>query len=176
MPWLRRNLVVLIAGAAALLAGGWLGWARLQPATLTQADALWNTQFSDLAGKPFSLSSVKGKPVVVNFWATWCGPCKEEMPDFQKLASSDLGKRIHIIGIGIDNAANMQSFSDKLGITYTLLEGGPTSLDLLKALGNQVGGLPFTLVFDANGKVVKSHLGKITYEQLQDASNRALGM
>lgn len=176
MSWLKRNLVVLVAGAAALLAGGWLGWARLQPATPPQTDALWNTQFSDLAGKPFSLSSMKGKPLVINFWATWCGPCREEMPDFQKLASSELGNKIHIVGIGIDNAANMQAFADKLSITYKLLEGGPAALDLLKTLGNRVGGLPFTLVFDANGKMVKSHLGKITYEQLQDASNRALGM
>ena len=176
MSWLKRNLVVLIAGAAALLAGGWLGWARLQPATPTQMHTLWNTPFSDLAGKPFSLSAMKGKPLIVNFWATWCGPCKEEMPDFQKLASSDLGKQVQIVGIGIDNAANMQAFADKLGITYKLLDGGPTSLDLLKMLGNQVGGLPFTLVFDANGKVVTSHLGKITYDELQNTSKRALGM
>jgi thiol-disulfide isomerase/thioredoxin len=176
MSWLKRNLVVLIAGAAALLAGGWLGWARLQPTTPTQVDTLWNTQLSDLAGKPFALSAMKGKPLIVNFWATWCGPCKEEMPDFQKLATSDLGKRIQIVGIGIDNAANMQAFADKIGITYKLLDGGPTSLDLLKTLGNQAGGLPFTLVFDSNGKLVRSHLGKITYDELQDASKRALGM
>jgi thiol-disulfide isomerase/thioredoxin len=176
MSWLKRNLVVLIVGAAALLAGGWLGWARLQPATPTQMETLWHTPFSDLAGKPFSLSAMKGKPLIVNFWATWCGPCKEEMPDFQKLASSDLGKKIQIVGIGIDNAANMQAFADKLGITYKLLDGGPTSLDLLKTLGNQVGGLPFTLVFNADGKVVKSHLGKFTYDELQEASKRALGM
>lgn len=174
MAWLRRNLVVIIAGLAALAVGGWLGWSRLQPSAGSGTDALWTAELADLAGRPVSLAAMRGKPLVVNFWATWCGPCKEEMPDFQKLAASDLGRKVQIVGIGIDNAANMKAFAEKLGISYTLLEGGAGGLDLLKTLGNQVGGLPFTLVIDPSGKAVVTRLGRINYEELRDASNRAL--
>jgi len=176
MSWLKRNFVYLFAGAAAVLLGAWLGWAQLQPSASAASDILWRTELTDLTGKPFSLATLKGKPVVINFWATWCGPCKEEMPDFQKLAASELGKSVKIVGIGIDNAANMQAFSKTLGISYTLLEGGPGGLDLIKALGNEVGGLPFTLVIDPSGKTVLTRLGRISYEELQAASSRALKM
>lgn len=91
------------------------------------------------------------------------------MPDFQRLAQSDIGKNARIVGIGIDNAINMQTFANQLGITYTLLEGGPRGLDLMKALGNQVGGLPFTLVVDTKGGVVLQRLGRVSYEELRSA-------
>jgi thiol-disulfide isomerase/thioredoxin len=174
MSWLKRNFVYLLAGSAAILLGTWLGSARLQPSASAASDIIWRTELTDLTGKPFSLASLKGKPLVINFWATWCGPCKEEMPDFQKLAASELGKSVKIVGIGIDNAANMQSFAKSLGISYTLLEGGAGGLDLIKALGNEVGGLPFTLVIDSSGKTVLTRLGRIGYEELQIASSRAL--
>jgi thiol-disulfide isomerase/thioredoxin len=176
MQWIKRNVIVVIGGLAALALGGWLGWAQLQSGPVTEIGALWTTEFSDLTGRPVSLADMKGKPLVVNFWATWCGPCKEEMPDFQKLARSDIGKKVQIVGIGIDNAANMRAFAESLGISYTLLEGGPGGLDLLKAMGNQVGGLPYTLVIDPAGKVLVTRLGRITYEELREASVRALKM
>lgn len=174
MSWLKRNFALLTVGLLALGAGGWLGWARLQPAS-TNIDALWATVLPDLSGKRASLAAFKGKPLIVNFWATWCGPCKEEMPDFQKLAASELGSSIQIVGIGIDNTDNMRAFSDKLGISYTLLDGGPGGLDLLTALGNQVGGLPYTLIVDATGRVIVKRLGRISYEELREASMRTLG-
>lgn len=176
MSWLKRNLVYLVAGSVAVLCGTWLGWTRLQPPPPAPLQFLWRTELTDLAGKPYSFAPLKGRPLIVNFWATWCGPCKEEMPDFQKLAASELGKNIEIVGIGIDSVANMSAFSDKIGISYTLLAGGPGGLDLLKALGNEVGGLPFTLVFDASGKAVLTRLGRVSYEELRDASQRALKM
>jgi len=176
MSWLRRNLVYLVAGSVAVLCGAWLGWTRLQPASSAPSDFLWRTELTDLAGKPYSFAPLKGRPLIINFWATWCGPCKEEMPDFQKLAASELGKDIEIIGIGIDNVANMSAFADKIGISYTLLAGGPGGLDLLKALGNDAGGLPFTLVLGANGQAVMTRLGRVSYQELRDASLRALKM
>jgi thiol-disulfide isomerase/thioredoxin len=161
-----------LVAALALAAGAWVGWNRLKPVDV-RVEALWAAEFTDLSGKQVPLASFKGQPLVINFWATWCAPCKEEMPDFQRLTASDLGKRVKVIGIGIDNAPNMSSFAMKTGITYPLLVGGPTGLDLLKSLGNTVGGLPYTVVVDGSGMVVTRHLGRMSAEALQQAATAA---
>jgi thiol-disulfide isomerase/thioredoxin len=127
-----------------------------------------------LRGATVAMQSLKGRPLVLNFWATWCVPCKEEMPDFQRLAVSDLGKSVQIIGIGIDNTKNMRAFAESLGVTYVLLEGGPVGLDLLKSLGNDIGGLPYTVVLDAQGKLIAKHLGRINRDDLATAMQTAL--
>ena len=174
MIWFRKNFPLVLAGLAALAVGVWFGWARIQTDTPASLDALWAAQLTDLRGNQVRMASLRGKPLIVNFWATWCGPCKEEMPDFQRLTTGEFADKIQIVGIGIDNADNMRSFADKIGITYTLLEGGAESLDMLKSLGNQVGGLPFTLVIDASGKSVMVRLGRATYEDLRAAAKAAL--
>ena len=173
MLWLKRNSPLLLAGLAALAIGAWLGWMRLQANPSASLEPLWAAELIDLRGNKVSMASLRGKPLVVNFWATWCGPCKEEMPDFQRLATGEMRDRIKVVGIGIDNADNMRSFADRIGITYTLLEGGAESLDMLKALGNQAGGLPFTLVIDADGKSVMVRLGRASYEDLVVAAKAA---
>lgn len=132
-------------------------------------DGFWNTPFKDLAGQPVKLSQFKGQPMVLNFWASWCGPCLEEMPDFQRASQTEAGKRVKFVGIGIDYARNMQPFADKLGITYTLIESGAQGLDLVKAAGNTSGALPFTLILDRSGTPVTRKLGKMDYAELMGA-------
>lgn len=173
MLWLKWNSPLLLAGVAALAIGIWFGWMRLQANPAASLEPLWAAELTDLRGSKVNMASLRGKPLVVNFWATWCGPCKEEMPDFQRLATGEMGDRVRVVGIGIDNADNMRSFAEKIGITYTLLEGGVESLDMLKALGNPAGGLPFTLVIDAEGKTVMVRLGRASYEDLLIAAKAA---
>ena len=163
-----------VAAMVALAVGAWLGWTRLRPAEV-RVEALWAMEFTDLDGKAVPMAGFKGQPLVINFWATWCAPCKEEMPDFQRLASGELGKKVKIVGIGIDNAPNMSAFAKQNGITYPLLVGGPAGLDLLKTLGNKVGGLPYTVVLDARGDVVVNHLGRISAEALGKAATASSG-
>lgn len=174
MRWLATHRVLVITGCAAALIGAWLGMSGMPVRTSGPVDALWAAQLPDLRGVPVKLADLRGKPLIVNFWATWCGPCKEEMPDFQRLAAGDLGKRVQIIGIGIDNLENMRSFGEKLGITYPLLEGGSDALDMLKALGNSSGGLPYTIVLDGAGKQVSAHLGRMSYEELKAQATAAI--
>ena len=174
MRWLAKRRNMIAAGSAAALIGAWLGVTRLPVQTSAAIDALWAAQLPDLRGVPVNLGELRGKPLIVNFWATWCGPCKEEMPDFQRLAAGELGKSIQIVGIGIDNSANMRVFSERLGITYPLLEGGSAALDMLKALGNSSGGLPYTIVLDRTGKQVGAHLGRISFEELKSQATAAL--
>ena len=164
-----RNPASLII-AAALVAGAlgfWFNSQRLAPDPAAAAmETLWRTELKDLQARPFKMDSLKGRPVVVNFWASWCGPCIEEMPDFQRASQTATGKKASFVGIGVDYAKNMQPFADKLGITYLLLESGAQGLDLVKAAGNRSGALPYTVIFDAKGSVVAAKLGKLDYADL----------
>ena len=171
---MTRKMQAGLIAVAALLAGAWGFWfnhQRLEPQP-TDAAVLWRAELKDLEGRPFKFVSLKGKPLVVNFWASWCGPCLEEMPDFQRASQTAIGKKAVFVGIGIDYARNMKPFADKLGITYLLLESGAQGLDLVKAAGNRSGALPFTIVFDAAGKQVASKLGKLEFDELNQMLTR----
>lgn len=170
--WLsRKPLAVglfLLVGAIAAIAGFVFNVERLglTPAAL---DPLWKAEFKDLKGVPVRMADLRGPPMVINFWASWCGPCIEEMPDFQRASQTELGKRIRFVGIGIDYAKNMQPFADKLGISYLLLESGAQGLDIVKTAGNPSGALPFTLILDRNGAAVMRKLGRLEYADLMSA-------
>ena len=163
---LQTALILMTAIAAAGL-GFWWHTQRLAPdPDAHSAAALWRAELKDFRGQAFKMASLKGRPVVVNFWASWCGPCLEEMPDFQRASVTPSGKKAEFVGIGIDYAKNMQPFADKLGITYLLLESGPQGLELVKAAGNRAGALPYTVILDANGAVKATKLGKLDYADL----------
>ena len=167
---MNRRIQARLIAAAALVAGAsgfWFNSQRLAPDPAAAAmEMLWRAELRDLQVRPFKMDTLKGRPVVVNFWASWCGPCIEEMPDFQRASQTAAGKKASFVGIGVDYAKNMQPFADKLGITYLLLEAGAQGLDLVKAAGNRSGALPYTVIFDAKGKIVATKLGKLEYAEL----------
>jgi thiol-disulfide isomerase/thioredoxin len=167
MTPLKRNILIGSIGICAGVAGIWSSLYSLDAATpKANVVPLWAAEFKDLDGKPVPMASLRGKPVVVNFWATWCGPCKEEMPDFQRFAAGPDGKKAQIVGIGIDSAANMQAFAKQLGISYQLVEGGAQGLDILTAAGDKPRALPFTIVLNAAGEPVFSRIGKVSHDEL----------
>ena len=131
------------------------------------ATNLYAQSLNDLAGKPQALSQWKGKPLLVNFWATWCGPCVQEMPELSALANEEGGKRYNIIGVGIDSPSAMSEFATKHNIKYPLLVGGMGGTELSKAFGNTNGGLPFTVLIGADGQVRKTYLGKLKFDELK---------
>ena len=136
--------------------------ARQQAVTQLTANSL-----SDLAGNPRRLAEWKGKVIVANFWATWCEPCREEMPGLMRIQSKLGGSGLAIVGIAVDSADKVQAFSKQYGINYPLLLSGLETVGLLRNLGNEAGGLPFTLVLDRAGTLVGTHLGRISEEQLE---------
>jgi thiol-disulfide isomerase/thioredoxin len=140
--------------------------AQTAPVTAPVA-ALYTQSLNDLAGKPQSLAKWKGKPLLVNFWASWCGPCVAEMPELSALALKDGGKRFNVIGIGIDSPSNLVEFTKKVKIAYPLYVGGMGGTDLSRGLGNVNGGLPFTVLIGADGQVRKTYVGKLKFDQLQ---------
>ena len=141
-------------------------------ATSNNADAgpatgLYGQTLNDLSGKPQSLAQWKGKPLLVNFWATWCGPCVQEMPELSALANEEAGKRFNVIGLGIDSPSAMSEFAAKHNIKYPLYVGGMGGTELSRGFGNTNGGLPFTVLIGADGKVRKTYLGKLKFDELK---------
>jgi thiol-disulfide isomerase/thioredoxin len=133
----------------------------------TAVSNLYAQSLNDLSGKPQPLGQWKGKPLLVNFWAPWCGPCVQEMPELSELAAKDGGKRFNVIGIGIDSPSNLVEFAKKTKVAYPLYVGGMSGTDLSRELGNANGGLPFTVLIGPDGQVRKTYLGRLKFEELR---------
>jgi thiol-disulfide isomerase/thioredoxin len=130
-------------------------------------EALLSAPLADLSGKPQTLSQLSGKVLVVNFWATWCAPCREEIPVLIKTRKKYASKNLEIAGIGIDNASKMQDFALEMKIEYPLLVGGMESMSLSKELGNRAEVLPFTVVLDRSGRIAYARAGALTESSLE---------
>jgi len=163
-PDRREALILGAVGVGAAAAGALIGAFALQ--SQTGAAALLSHTFVDLEGKPRRLVEWQGRVLVCNFWATWCAPCREEIPLFISAQQQYGAKILQIVGIGIDRADKIGEFSAKFGITYPLLVADATAMDTMKQLGNQSGGLPFTVVLDRGGAVAKTRLGALKAGEL----------
>lgn len=131
-------------------------------------EALFASQFKDFKWQMQPVSQWKGKPMVVYFWATWCKPCVKEVPELIKLYDEYRGKNVVVLGIAVDNADKVAEFMKQYKVNYPVLVGGNEAIDLSKKLGNKVGGLPFTLIVDQKGNVVKTYLGEVTKSNLEE--------
>lgn len=132
----------------------------------TVIGSIWNTDFLDLNGKVKQLSRPDQRPLLINFWATWCEPCREEMADLSALAIT-LKEKVDFVGIAIDNTTAIEAFLDKQKIAYPLLLGQADVLALMQSEGNAVGGLPFTVVYNTEGQKIATISGKIQKDQLK---------
>jgi thiol-disulfide isomerase/thioredoxin len=136
-------------------------------APATPAAALFSQSMNDASGANHSLARWQGKPLVVNFWAPWCAPCVQEMPELDQLATASAAQGINVIGIGIDSPSNIAEFAGKLKISYPLYVAGMGGTDLARQFGNNAGGLPYTVLIGADGKVIKTYLGKLKFDELK---------
>jgi len=176
----RRTLILGACGLSAMAATGWFAWressrkapganraASASSATkpLLNPNALLEATLPDMAGREVPFKNYLGKPIVVNFWATWCAPCVEEMPALNEMAQSMPG--VQFVGIGIDTADKIREFVAKIPVSYPLLIAGHGGIALLRELGNPTGGLPFTVMFDANGSMIDTILGQVQLDDLQ---------
>lgn len=164
--WMAAGLLAAGAGAA-------LSWWRLgpQPAAAGQerlaVDQLFALTLPDPDGAPVALAQWRQRRLVVNFWASWCAPCVDEMPELSALAAELEPAGTRFVGLAIDNAANVQRFAEKLKVRYPLLVLGAAGTGLMASLGNPQGGLPFTVVIDANGAVPERILGRVRIQSLR---------
>jgi thiol-disulfide isomerase/thioredoxin len=122
----------------------------------------------DLDGARVEAGDFAGRAMLVNFWATWCAPCRREMPVLQA-ASKRHGEALAVVGIALDDPEPVASFVDELGIDYTILVGQDDVLDVQRAWGNDVGAMPYTVLVDGEGIVRWRHYGEVTAEELGEA-------
>ena len=116
---------------------------------------------NDLEGKAVALKKWQSDLVVLNFWGTWCPPCRREIPLLVQLHKKYLNKGVKIIGIALDDPAAVKSYLEDNYVPYPVLWGSTNVTQLMKELGNEYGSLPFTVVVDSKGKIMNVHLGEI---------------
>ncbi|WP_354686338.1 TlpA disulfide reductase family protein [Cupriavidus necator] len=170
-PPLRRSRLWLWIGVAviACVAGALAGQFVFspKPASDLAVETFFQTRLPDAAGADLDLGKLRGKTVVVNFWAPWCGPCVEEMPELTALHDEYKSRQVEFVGIGIDSAANIQNFTRKVPVAYPLAVAGFAGTELSRSFGNSAGGLPYTVVINPDGSVKFRKMGRVTAAELR---------
>ncbi len=139
------------------------------------SEALWAATAFGLDDQPVPLVNYRNQPLVVNFWARWCPPCRDEIPDFILTQRQFKAQGVQLVGIGIeDQAAPVREFVRQYGITYPVLLSRDQGLPLMEALGNRQGALPFTIVIDRQGYVVARKVGRMSKSEMDAAFAAAL--
>jgi thiol-disulfide isomerase/thioredoxin len=163
--FLLSGLIAIVFAAT----GVYFGNSHVQAATPQNGavQSLFATSLPDLQNKDQALGQWKGKVLLVNFWATWCHPCVQEMPELSDLQAKGKIKNLQVIGIGIDSASNIQEFNAKYKISYPLYVGGTGGSELLRKMGDPAGGLPFSLLIGPDGEVKKTYLGGLKIDQVK---------
>jgi thiol-disulfide isomerase/thioredoxin len=146
-----------------LLAGILAARAPAPPAGLVVAQpgqALPAIAVRDLAGKPVAVpAAYAGRPLLLNVWASWCGPCVEEMPELQRFSARQGANGVQVVGIALDDPAAVQAFLPRVAVTYPILIDAPGPRDAGVRLGNRAGVLPYSVLVSADGRLLKQHIG-----------------
>lgn len=180
----RQWLALGAAGAAAAGLGVWVA-SRLPPIPGRQgggdgsdggglAELVYAQSFPDLDGRPQPLAQWRGQVLVLNFWATWCPPCVDEMPDLQAARDAYRGRGVEIVGIGIDHPLKIRSFRDRFGLTLPLLTAAADGSDFGRRLGNDEDALPYTVLIDRRGRLAQRRLGRLPAPLLRRWLDQAL--
>lgn len=172
---MRRAKVILTgfaAAAIALVAGIYTGLQQSSPPpppptiAAKSIDTLFASTLNDLTGKPQKLSQWQGKTLVLNFWATWCPPCREEMPAFSRLQTKYAANGVQFVGIALDTTDNVRFFTTQTESSYPLLIGDAAGADLARILGNARLALPYTLIITPSGEARFARLGALSEREL----------
>ncbi|MFI3195514.1 MAG: TlpA disulfide reductase family protein [Methylococcaceae bacterium] len=164
--WLSIVLVALLA-----LTGGIAVKHFMAQSEISSLPAV---SLPDLSGKSHDLSEWQGKIRVINFWATWCPPCRKEIPDFIALQQAYADKGVIVLGIAIDDQRAVSEFLQDIHINYPILMASDVGIALTRQLGNTLSVLPFTLIVDPQGKILHRHYGEFSKEKLIDIINPLL--
>ncbi len=170
--WISIIGISLVALAAGVLTSQWIYRAGLadDPAIKAFFANPWQTP----DGKSVDTKEWRGKVLIVNFWASWCPPCVEEMPTLDKLQQEFKAQNVLFVGIGIDSPSNIRQFLEKTPVSYPIVIGGLEGSNISKQMGNAQGALPYTVIINTQGKATSSKLGKISEEELKSAIKSAL--
>ena len=165
-------LVAAVAVVSAAAGAGYHWWSRTgdpggEAAARAVSDRVFAARFTDLQGGAPTLERWRGQVLVVNFWATWCAPCREEIPVFVRLQDRHGARGLQFIGVAFDQADNVARFAREFRINYPLMLGGIEIMELMREAGNRAGVLPYTLVIDRQGRVVSREPGGLKESRLE---------
>ena len=172
----RRSAIGAAVGVAAAAGGALAWWRSTSPGQSESAtQALWALQFDRPEGGKLVMADFRGSPLVINFWATWCVPCIRELPALQRFAREYAGQGWKVIALAVDQAVPVVEFVARFKLDLPVALAGIDGLEWQRAMGNTSGGLPFSVMLDANGRVRQRRLGESHYEELlQWASGASL--
>jgi thiol-disulfide isomerase/thioredoxin len=176
-PSAPRRRLLLAAAATAGATGLGLAWWRRPDDAMTPAAApvgaaddapvaLWALTLARPEGGELALASLRGKPLLINFWATWCAPCVHELPEIERFHQAYAPKGWQVLGLAIDGPTPVREFLARVHVSFAIGLAGLDGTDLIRALGNPQGGLPFTVLLGANGHVLQRKLGETHYDEL----------
>jgi thiol-disulfide isomerase/thioredoxin len=161
----RRTWLLGGVAAAAGAAGAGLAWRRYGVPSAAAGEQLpaefWASHFEKPDGKTLDMAAFKGKPLLLNFWATWCPPCIEELPMVDHFFRDQAANGWQVIGLAIDRPESVKKFLAKTPVTFPIGITGMDGTEFVRALGNTGGGLPFTVVLAANGSVAARKMGQL---------------
>lgn len=175
-PWVartsRRHWLTAGIAAGAGLAGLGTAWWQMQalaqaPAKIASDDAIFKLKFDTPSGPALDMKRFQGKPLLVNFWATWCPPCIEELPLIDVFYKENAPKGWQVIGLAADQPNAVRQFLGKKPLAFPIGIIGLKGIELSKGLGNLTGGLPFSVVYGADGKVAQRKIGKLSEADLK---------
>ena len=169
----RRNMLYGGVAVAAAVAGAGAAWWKYQPhgdissaESVETAQSFWAMEFDSPDGEKVSMSSFRGKLLLVNFWATWCPPCVEELPLLDFFYQENKDKNVQIVGLAVDQPSAVRTWLKTRPLNFPVGMAGLGGTDLSKSLGNSSGSLPFTVVFGKSGQLLHRKIGKVLPEDL----------
>jgi thiol-disulfide isomerase/thioredoxin len=165
----RRLLLGATAASAALLGAGTAWWRSREPdgvPAVEPVQGFWSLQWDTPEGSKLSMQSLRGRPLLLNFWATWCAPCVEELPLINDFYRQNKANGWQVLGLAVDKLAPVQGFLKKMPLDFPVGMAGLSGAELGRGLGNAAGGLPFSVVLGAQGAVLYRKMGRLHAEDL----------
>ena len=163
---MKQSIMIIVAAILAL-AGGVLAQHFIDPESQIETTAIAEFNFPDLEDNMHKLSEWDGKVIIVNFWATWCPPCRKEIPEFVKLQKEYGDKGLQFVGIAIEEKEPVEEFIDFIEINYPILIGGDPAIELAQQMGNRIGAVPYSVVINRQGQIVHRQPGEFSTDSIK---------
>jgi thiol-disulfide isomerase/thioredoxin len=175
----RRKALLAAGGLTTLLAGagwGWSEWRQHSRAADVDLSELWARSFPTLDGANLSMNNLRGKPLLLNFWAAWCPPCLEELPLLSSFYAENKANGWQLIGLAVDRGDAVRRFLTRAPVSFPIgMAGVAAGLELMRPLGNEQGGLPFTIVVGVDGQLLHRKIGQVNAGDLAAWRQAAAG-